>query len=288
MRRHRTSFPTILVAFLIAAAPLGAQVSDSIPRELALALLGGLGRTGAAAIVVGSAPDGFPISLVPPGATVLGGRAQNSQSTAVLAMAQPEDEARRILEERLNANGFSVFNGHEAPRRGFVSAEFGGTTSSGNYCRGDEGMTMTVRRRERGGSIALLFRTDPQSRSGICRSRDQIARSANYFELLPVPALTPQDGFRSEQAGSGGGGDSWSLTARLFGNGSSEAVVRHYTAQLVADGWVATERTHASGVALQLLRRENAGKLEWSAVLLAVSPMAAQAPMDVTLNLRKH
>ncbi len=292
MRRHCTSLVAALVAALLAtalaAAPTGAQRSDSIPRELAEALLGGFGRVGATSLRVGTASEGFPSSLIPADARVLGSLTRMTQSTTVLVLPQPEGEVRRVMQDRLAASGFALFRSPEPPRRGFVSSAMEGYATAGQYCRGDEGIMLTAMRREPGGTMVWLQHVSERVGGGWCRTREQLARGPSLYDNLPVPALTPPDGFRSEQSGSGGGGDTWSLTARLFGNGSSESVVRHYTEQLVADGWVAMERTQGNDAALQLLRREKDGQLEWSAVLLAVSPARGQGPMDVTLNLRKY
>lgn len=285
---NRRNIPFVVGALAVlgsSAGPLRAQaVSDSIPRELALALLTGFGPMDGTALHVSRIADGLPAAIVPAEATVLGSLGRLTQSTTILALPHPEDEARRLMQERVRASGFTPFAPAEPRQRGFVSSGVA-MRPAGAYCRGDESLLLLVRGRELGRSLVWLSHSKGRVDGGLCRVPPPSPR--NFMDDLPVPALFPPDGFRSEGGGSGGGGDAYSLTARLIGDGTSEAVVRHYTTQLVADGWSATERTSTDGAAYQLLRREKDGTLAWSAVLLAVGP-AGQGPMDVSLALRRH
>jgi hypothetical protein len=62
----------VLSVSLGVATGIRAQATDSVPRELALALLGQWrGYIDYSALFVGRAPPAFPTALIPPGAPVL-------------------------------------------------------------------------------------------------------------------------------------------------------------------------------------------------------------------------
>lgn len=263
------------------------QSPDSIPRELAVVLLGSFGGVGAVSLQVGRAHAGFPSELIPAGATVLGSLSRESQATTVLVFTQTESESRRLMRGVLEANGFLLAPMAQERRPGFVTTGLG-SALSGQYCRGEDGMMLSTQPREGGGSFVRMVHVSGRLSSGWCGERGPLGASrATFMDSLPVPPLLPPDDFRVEGVGMGGASDDVRLTARLFGNGSSESVVRHYTAQLVLDGWMPTEHSHTSGAAFQLLRRLQDGKLAWSATLMAVGGIN-DGPMHVSLNLRRH
>ncbi len=272
--------------FLVVAAPaIGAQSRDSIPRELVLALLGVQSRMAGAELLVGKAPASLPAEVLSPDVRVLGGFEGDQQSTTVLVVPARSDEARRQLRERLEKAGWKrppESARPQRPTRGFVDHRFSDDTPDG-WCRGEQSV-MTSSAPRAPGSVTMTVYHMRSGMGGMCAAQGRYGTSVDE---LPIPVLESPDGFVTEGNGYGGGGPEWSLRATLRGRGSTvDAILRHYTAQLVGAKWSAGDRSAVASAGLQLLRLAD-GEAKWTGVFGVVS-RDEEGGYDVFLNLRKR
>ena len=260
-----------LIIALIAVAPLSAQQpgSDAIPRELALALIGGFGGQRAApTIIVGRAPASFPANTLPAAANVLGGTEHRRAATVVFTMPESPDPARNTLVRHLEGSGWRVAD-HERGQ-GFVpsSTEFPRT-----YCRNDAGMTVIVRDRPQGGTLALLSSWSVPER-GPCEQDDR--GRFGRLDRPDLPMLEAPPGARMLGSGMGGGGDGREAHARLESSMSSPDLAAHYARQLTRAGWTVTGPAVGEGVVAYGVRHRDEENRPLGGALVVIDLPASQ------------
>lgn len=237
-----------LVIALVAVAPLSAQqpASDAVPRELALALISGF-RGGRAEpdIVVGRAPATFPANVLPANANVLGGIDYSRATAVVLTAPESADSTRASLVRHLERLGWRVAD-RERGQGGFVASA---QEMPRTFCRDDKGLSVVVRDRPRGGSLAML-----SSWSGPC---DEDDRRREGLAPPHLPTLEAPAGARSLGQGMGGGREGREAFTRLESSMPSAQIAAHYARQLTRAGWTVTGPAIAEGVVVYGVRHRD-------------------------------
>ena len=256
---------------LIAVPTLSAQqpASDAIPRELALALIGGFGgqRT-PPTIIVGRAPASIPAASLPPGVNVLGGTEHRRGSTAVFTTPESPDSARNTLVRHLERSGWRVADREWG--QGFVPSP---TEVPSLYCRNDEGMNVLVRERAQGGTLALLSIWNGPVQ-GPCDERER--NRSGRVERPDLPTLEAPPGARMLGSGMGGGREGREAHARLESTMSTADIAAHYARQLTRAGWTVTGPAVAEGVAAYGVRHRDEENRPLGGALVVLDIPASQ------------
>jgi hypothetical protein len=241
---------TIFAALLI-AAPLSAQqpAGDAIPRELALALIDRYGPPGKQPeIFIGRAPPSFPTNALPRNPNILGGVERAPAASVVIAFREPADSALPMLVRQLERARWERETREQM--EGFVPAPSG---RPHRFCRDDASLTLEVRERPGGGSLAHL--SSWMSRDHMPCDEDRW-RARLARDRLEIPALHAPTGARSFGSGRGGGGwGSVEAYIRLETTMHSIDLAAHYAKQLADSGWTITGPTVGQGAVLYGVRR---------------------------------
>lgn len=306
--------PALLV--LLGAAPLLAQApaaaprrppSDSVPRELVLALL-----PGSDGLRVGEPAGDLPRELVPASGRVLGSVEYGGTSTTLVVVAQPEHEAVAAFEAQGHAAGWTAppprprtaMYGEEHTR-GFVTTStenrmtmaigpmgVGGTrsTSATPLCKGD-GMVSVVPSPWAGGRTLLRVMTMRAGDYSPCRPREdatadaQLMRSVRVYDSI-VPALRPPPRAQVRWAGGGGSTGEWTTQAVIETSLTSADLLAHYATEMTREGWTPLGPAAATpSVALQAWRRTSTTGQLWHATLLfAARPEPGQHRAELRME----
>lgn len=245
------------------------QPGETVPRELALALLSGYGPPGdedAPQLVVGRAPEGFPQDALPPGAAaVLGAVVHARGSTVAVSAPEPPAEALASYGARLGRAGWR--QGPEGgPRRGFVPGPGPRHTA---FCRDDTFLSATAVPRSEGGSYIKLHHARNERFSPCNRAREE-GRVRSPMHEAPIPTLQAPAGAETRGLGSSGGGmDAWEAHTRLETQLDPAGLVAHYAAQLREAGWALSGQMTGEGVVVQTARTRDERGQTWHGLLTA-------------------
>jgi hypothetical protein len=251
---------------LLAAAPLSAQqpASDAVPRELALALIDRYGPVEQKAeLFVGRAPPAFPANALPANATVLGGVERGPGANVVAAFQASPDTTLALLVRHLARGRWQ--HGAREQMQGFVPAE---SDRPQVFCRDDVSMTLIVRERSGGGSLAHLgsWKSPDDYRCGESGRRDR-----RGFDRVELPALRAPSGARMLGAGMGSGGrESSEGFARVETSMHSIDLAAHYARQLAEAGWTMSGPTVGEGIVVYGARRRDEQDRALGGVLFVV------------------
>ena len=282
----------VLVAAAIAAGamPVAAQQrprSDSLPRELVTALLGG--SMGAPGIEVVS---GFADTLLPAGvfrdAQVLGyGDLRNTVMTVAYFPYAPQATIDTIR-ARLIAAGWKA--PVQDTTRGFVNTW--GNMYSQAVCSDRSVLVPSVRIRNLSRTLAVISRQDsPELVGELCgdsitpRLRER--RSFNPAADTPLPALVPPPGMETRGGGSIGAATrdrAMEMSASLIGTLPLADIAAHYARLFTQSGWRKVEELKSATIAIMTFETTSNGERWHCAVSVNVpAPDAA----DVRLSLRR-
>lgn len=275
---------TLATAVAPCAAAAQNQNPATIPTDLALALFDrseyDSGRR-ATLIVVGHAPDGFPQSLTSfEGGTVLGGARFVQSSVAVLAFSLPPNQVLLSADRQLRARGLMPPPPPpEANRGGFVSTADYPSPWGNVYCADSATVTLGAVPAPNGGTYLRLSHSRNQQYSACTRGQ----RSSLFEAPFKFPMLLPPPGMVSHGGGSGMGGNSASVSARLTGLLKPADLVAHYRAQLDAAGWrTRTPITTGDVAALAYLEATDSTGTVWRGAMTAVQ----WAPSEVEVEIK--
>jgi hypothetical protein len=221
-------------------------------------------------ISVGTVPVGFPDSLRPSNAAVVGGQRTSWRVTAVFA-----DSTRPLaplIDSLIQRAGFRRPPLKQEP--GFA-AGFGGT---GPYCR--NGATISVTQLV--GNDRHLARVDYNPpRGATC---EQMNGRAETRELV-IPGLIAPPGVRVVTGGGGRGSDGVNSRAEMTGTRIVPAtILKHYADQLTAAGWVANPPALSDRVAAQFFEATAPDGGRWEGVLQV---MGGGSAASLSLNMRR-
>ena len=256
MFRFVRQFSAVLLAhhLLITPADISAQqaASDSIPRELGMAILAATGTDMAASLRIGRPTDGFPVDVLPASTIILGSNDANGIDLTVIRLRYGFAAAADSLRSTILSRGWRPVESPVSFRRGFATPQGSGRGGRGaatgptSFCKGLEVLSFQT----------PLFGAAGSSVISIIRSRNNsvppCAAPARISPLddTPMPALMPPTGATMLPGGSGGGGDEFSADARVTLASTVVDLVRHYSAQILTAGWTLVDSVSNKGVAV--------------------------------------
>jgi len=261
--------------------------SDSLPRDLVTALLGG--SMGAPAIDVVA---GFADTLLPPNvfrdAQVLGyGDLRSSVMTVAYFPYAPQATVDTIR-ARLIAAGWKAPTQDTA--RGFVNS-YGNMYSQG-VCSSTSVVYPTVRVRNLSRTLAVISRQhSPEFVAMLCGDSSGLrlreARFTNPAAGTPLPALAPPPGMESRGGGTSGSPSrdrAMEMSASLEGSLPLTDIAAHYARLFTDAGWRKVEELKSASIAIMTF--EIAAKGERWHCAFSVSVPGPDAA-DVRLSLRR-
>jgi hypothetical protein len=273
----RRWIPLVAVAVsihsLAAQEPRRLAQPDSIPLELAGALIAAGGFSAEPQILVGMLP-GWMNSRVflPPGARVLGSAFIGSVTVGVLAVSEQPDIAIAQFTPELARRGWKAPPQPAYGGGGFRSApvntpvdQFPVTRLT--LCGGDQQMLMVNATRRSGTTTQIVYRVMPTAAYGTCSPQQPQARRME----LPVPTLiNPAEvsDFRNYgncSSHAQGSGSSGNIRTPV----SLDSLVGHYAKQMLDSGWRATS---ARSVGLTWSRTDSSGRMFEARVTASASP----------------
>ncbi|HEU4629763.1 MAG TPA: hypothetical protein VFS08_08445 [Gemmatimonadaceae bacterium] len=274
--RQLASHLTVAALLLaVATTPAAAQASgDVVPRELAVALLGGgpsSGGSGAVQLRVGEAAPGLPATALPHDGLLLGSASYPGRSETVVVLVRRPDEVLAAVEQRLTTAGWTrPPERRDGPfgdqRRGFVSTPVGGQAPG--FCHEKNHLVPRVERWSGGRTLLRLHLTRIREYSP-CSPPSAMARAFTEADSIS-PILEPPSGSRVQGMSSGGGGDHRQMQADITTALDVAQLLAHYGAQMAEQGWAKVAEAARPAVGTQLWRRLDAEGQLWFATLTVV------------------
>ena len=272
--------------------PRRLAMPDSIPVDLASALIAAGGIPGEPIILVGSLPEWFASRIaVPSSARVLGAASSGNIVVGIYTVKTTPDTAVTQLRTALLARGWRLppptpnYGGGFRPATMTTAQQMGPATRA-TLCRDDQTLIVSGAT-TRGGSANVTMRLTsalgPTSYS-TCNPPPRPEMPANrlLFPTLYDPpitgeATTPNACFPNYTNATG-------TNNYLRTTLSPELVLEHYTRQLQDSGWTATTSL-APPVGRTFARRDSTGAPIEVTLTVAGSPMGASC-RDVTMQVR--
>lgn len=264
----------VTVQALAAQEPRRLAQPDSIPLELAGALIASGGFTTEPQILVGMLP-GWMNSRVflPPGGRVLGSAFIGSVTVGVLAVSEQPDIAIAQFKTELANRGWKTPPSPGYGGGGFRPAPPNTPVDQSPItrlmlCGGDQQMLIVNATRRAGTTTQIVYRVTPTSAYGTCGPQQQQAQRS---ERVPVPTLiNPAEvsDFRnygncsSHAQGSG-------MSGNVRTPVSLENLVSHYAKQMRDSGWQATS---ALSLGRSWSRTDSSGRQFEARITASMSP----------------
>ena len=248
-------------------APTASSAAEpaSIPTELARALVSGpFGEmAGPPRFFLGAPPGGLPGGVtLPAGTRIVGGQSGRRSTTTVLATSGSADAVVDSIRAMLARGGWTA--PPRESRSGFVSTDYLGP---GDFLCRDSSVVMVFRAGGRSSTYVAVMQRRSE-RFDVCTARPPHDR---YVPDLEIPSLTPPAGARAIGSGGGGGGNEVQASVRLETALGADALIAHYSRQLVAAGWKVGATVPAADLAVAaVIARDRRGQ-EWRGVLTALS-----------------
>jgi hypothetical protein len=284
MRRVLSAFAWLLCAF-----PAGAQQrprSDSLPRELVIALLGGSLGGRNVEVRAGMADDSLPADLFRD-ALLLGFADYRVSSTTVAYFPYAPQATIDTIKARLSAAGWTVPPQPQDTTRGFVQA-FGGSVPQ-VICRESSVVVPTVMIRTLNRTLAVISRQREGGMGSFC-SRDpgRMYGYRNPAQDTPLPSLPEPPGMQSRGSGSSGVPDRESgmtMETSLIGAADAQVILAHYEAQFTASGWRKTEQVLAKSIGVATFEISAKG-VSWYCALVVSAPAPDAAQVHLSLRMK--
>jgi len=276
-------------AMVLMALPVGAQQrprSDSLSRELVMALLGGSLGGRQVDVQAGLADDSLPADLFRD-AILLGFADYRVTKTTVAYFPHTPQATIDTIKARLVAAGWTKAPENPDTARGFVSA-FGGTRPQ-VLCRGRSVIVPTVSVKALNRTLAVISRQGSQSAEVFCGANREVRMGRNSAAAdTPLPSLTPPSGMFSSGGGSGGsaGGDrSMTMYTSLEGAVPLRTIVSHYAEQFTKGGWRKVEEQLTGTIGVVTFEIVAKGE-SWHCALVVSIPATDAADVHLTLRTR--
>lgn len=271
------------------ALPAGAQQrprSDSLPRELVIALLGGSLGSRQVDVQAGLADDSLPADLFRD-ALLLGFADYRVARTTVAYFPYAPQGTIDTIKARLVAAGWTAAPPDSDTARGFVSS-FGGTRPLA-ICRGRSVVVPTVVVRTLNRTLAVISRQGSQGAEFLCggSSRSRMARMS-AVEDTPLPTLTPPPGMESRGGGSSGVASvdrSMTMSTSLTGSLPVRDILSHYAELFAKAGWKKIEDHVSATIAVSTFEVTTKGE-SWHCALVVTTPGASAADVHLSLRIR--
>ena len=275
---------------LLLALPAGAQQrprSDSLPRELVMALLGGSLGSRQVDVHAGLADDSLPADLFRD-AMLLGFADYRVTRTTVAYFPYAPQATIDTIKSRLVAAGWTAAQEEPDTVRGFVTA-YGGSRPQA-ICRGRSAIVPTVSVRTLNRTLAVISRQSTPGVDYLC-GRGPSRRTGMGFNPAadsPLPTLTPPAGMRSGGAGSSGSPDrdnAMTMSTELVGSVPFRDIVAHYANLFVQSGWKKVDEQLGNSVGVVAFEITAKGEV-WHCALVVSTPSADAADVHLTLRMK--
>jgi hypothetical protein len=287
---RRTLFSVL--GFVVATAPAAAQQrprSDSLPRELVIALLGGSLGSRQVDVHAGMADDSLPPDLFRD-ALILGYADYRVTRTTVAYFPYDPKLTIDTIKTRLTAAGWTVAPEDADTARGFVTA-FSGTRPLA-ICRDRQVLVPTVIVRSINRTLAVISRQGSQGAGAdfLCgRSPDlDRIRRMRGAEDTPLPPLTPPPGMESRGGGATGVASqdrAMSMSTSLNGTLPLKQILDHYSDRFIQAGWKKIEEQAASSIGVMTFEITSKGSA-WHCAFIVSIPAADAADVQLLLRMK--
>lgn len=283
--------PLALVCLVAVTSTAPAQArprSDSLPRELVTALLGGVMGNRTVEIHAGLADDSLPATLFRD-ALVLGYSNIGVSQMTVAYFPYTPLATLDTVRTRLTTLGWKSPPVPDTQERGFVSG--GGARSSMDaLCRGSMVVFPAVSQRTINRTLAVISRQySREAAEAYCGDRSaQMARMRSPAQNSPLPALPPPPGMHSGGAGTSGSPDTdrtMRMETSLEGDLPVSDITTHYTRLFTSAGWRRTDGAMLSSMSATTFEITDSESVRWHCGLIISVPR--RGATDVTLFLRR-
>lgn len=271
---------------LAAAVPLRAQQrppSDSLPRELVIALLGGSLGGSRVDVRAGLGDDSLPVELFRD-ALVLGFADYRTSTTTVAWFPFAPQATIDTIKARLVAAGWKAAPQTEDTQRGFVTA-YGGSRPQA-ICRDRVAVVPTVMVRSINRTLAVISRQFSQGAEFLCGGDPMRVSRRDVLADSPLPSLVPPPGMQSRGGSSSGmaGSDrSMTMSTTLNGLLPVRDILAHYAGLFTTEGWRKVDEAATGSLAVAAFEITAKGA-RWHCAFVISAP--ADDSVDVYLTLR--
>lgn len=264
--RHPVVVLPFVAIFLTCASLAGAQTPDSVPRELAAALVFDGVPGEQCRIHVGEAPEGFTMAW-PEGTIVLGASETANRAKVVAVVPGGNEEVRSAIESGLLSSGWSRLEPHVAPN-GFQFRPPSGPDLS--FCSEDGAHRMVeIDRRDGESSMVVVHQMSAEMPYSRCRVRPERHLHPVPFEGVLPPLYPPEDA-RLTDGGGGASDRTVESRAEIRTEAGLAALMEHFARQLEEAGWLRTGGTAGEEASVSSWRFEHEGEA-WRGQLVGVA-----------------
>jgi hypothetical protein len=261
--------------------------ADSIPRDLAAALIASGGFGADPQILIGSMPEWIGNRLsIPSGARVLGSAFLGTTVVAVVAMPLASDTMMNQLKSDLMRHGWTNPPPQPSYGGGFRPAPAGMTIDRPltrlTLCR-DQQTLIAYASRQRGTVTDITYRVSTEAGGySVCRPPQLPAgMTRSPFPTLYTPPTTP-DARMSGDCASNYGGSTTSATLQT--SMTPEALLDHFARQLQDSGW--TSSTDKASIIGRTWSRTDSSGTPVQAVITVMTPPQNPACRELNLQVR--
>jgi hypothetical protein len=275
-------------AFALFAATANAQQrprSDSLPRDLVIALLGGSFGNRNIEIHAGVVDDSLPADLFRD-AQILGYADYRVSRISVAYFPYDAKITLDTIKARLVSKSWRLTPEDSSTGRGFVSSY--GRSRPLAICRDKMAIVPTVMIRSLNRTLAVINRQGSEGVEFLCGRRPEIERMRQMrgVDDTPLPALTPPPGMDSRGGGSSGIASqdrAMSMSTSLNGMLPMRQILAHYSELFIKAGWKKVEEQAATSIGVMTFEITSKGET-WHCAFIVSMP--ANDAADVQLMLR--
>jgi hypothetical protein len=275
-------------AFALFAATANAQQrprSDSLPRDLVIALLGGSFGNRNIEIHAGVVDDSLPADLFRD-AQILGYADYRVSRISVAYFPYDAKITLDTIKARLVSKSWRLTPEDSSTGRGFVSSY--GRSRPLAICRDKMAIVPTVMIRSLNRTLAVINRQGSEGVEFLCGRRPEIERMRQMrgVDDTPLPALTPPPGMDSRGGGSSGIASqdrAMSMSTSLNGMLPLRQILAHYSELFIKAGWEKVEEQAATSIGVMTFEITSKGET-WHCAFIVSMP--ANDVADVQLMLR--
>jgi hypothetical protein len=266
----RRAFALVLAVSVI-SAEAGAQrgrQSDSLPRDLVNAILGGSAGARSVDVHAGRVDESIPAALFTD-ASILGIGTFTFMTMTVAYFPYPPQATLDTIHARLLAAGWLAPRTEVTPTRGFIGAT--GAPDQQAYCHERDMLVPAVSVRNLSRTLAVFTRQWVEG--GVpygCVGR--AAQRASPLDDTPIPGLQPPPATSVTLGGVTTGTDTWVGRATISGRLTVAEAMKHYAGQFVAGGWEGSGEVIGEGVAAASFLFTSPDGQRWHCAFMASMP----------------
>jgi hypothetical protein len=263
--------------------------SDSLPRELVTALLGGTMGSRSINVQTGLADDSLPPTLFRD-ALILGYADLRSSVMTVAYFPYTPQETLDTIQARLVALGWRNVNRPAGPDRGFISSfsDMGPPT----LCNNRSVLVPNVQQRTINRTLTVLSRQmSPGAAEYLCNERSVMReRMRGPLSDTPVPALPAPDGMHATSSSMSGGSPdadrAVEMSTSLTGDTRLADIAQHYATLFERANWIKVDEVDAKSISVTSFEITDSLRTRWHLMLIVDNPIPGAA--DARLKLRRQ